>query len=267
MDLFCCVFSSLPSSATVCYFLQPFRSLRSHRSRSWRAWLPPPSSSLNCAFALSTCAASSAPSPAPSSASSEHRSSAWSCAGPARRTDLRRHSGLCPAADDLRRPARRHQQGRTAQPRRARHRLHRRKSHPQELQSPRHLGHHRRPHRRRRRHRLHGRRLRHPRVRPARAADRRRLHRQLQAPARPPRPGHAAAHAVQPNLQIQIVPDDFPSIKEVDLKLSNWPRNGTPKSSPTTSTSTKSPSSIASKSSTSTTSPTPSSPSSCPAKR
>jgi hypothetical protein len=36
-------------------------------------------------------------------------------------------------------------------------------------------------------------------VRAARVADRGRLHRRLQAPARPPRPRHAAAHAVQPH--------------------------------------------------------------------
>src|SRR6202046_1132228 len=30
-------------------------------------------------------------------------------------------------------------------------------------------------------------------------------------------------------VQVQIVPDDFPSIREVDLKLLNWPRSGRPR--------------------------------------
>ena len=37
-------------------------------------------------------------------------------------------------------------------------------------------------------------------------------------------------------IQVQIVPDDFPSIREVDLSRPSWPRSGRRRWSPTTST-------------------------------
>ena len=58
-----------------------------------------------------------------------------------------------------------------------------------------------------------------PAVRAARAATGRRLRRLAQAQPRPPRPRHPAAPAEDASLNIQIVEDDFPAVREVDLKL------------------------------------------------
>ena len=121
--------------------------------------------------------------------------------GPARRTpawaQLGRAADLRPAADDLCGAAGGSQQGRPAEPGGAGHRLRRRPAHAAHRQGARHQRHHRRAHRRHRRGRLHRRHDGGAGVCAARAANGSRLDRQLQAPARPPRPGYAAAHAVE----------------------------------------------------------------------
>ena len=113
------------------------------------------------------------------------------------RRELRRAADLRAPADDLRRLAGRRQQGRPAESGSAGHGVLGRQALPPQRQSAGHERDYRRPHRRHRRGRLYRRHAGGAGVRAARAAGGGRLHRRLEAPARPPRPGHAAAHAVQ----------------------------------------------------------------------
>ena len=131
--------------------------------------------------------------------------------GAAVRRELRRAADLRSAADDLCRPAGGRQQGRPAEPGRAGHGVHRRPAIAAQRQGARYQRHHRRPHRRHCRGRLYRRHDGGAGVRAARVADGGRLHRRLKAPARPPRPGHAAAHAVQRQAsRCRLCPTTFP---------------------------------------------------------
>ena len=111
--------------------------------------------------------------------------------------NLRGVADLRAAADDLCGPAGGSQQGRPAESGGAGHRLRRRQAHAPHRQGARYQRDHRRPHRRHCRGGLYRRHDGGAGVCAARAAGGGRLDRRLEAPARPPRPRHAAAHAVE----------------------------------------------------------------------
>ena len=131
--------------------------------------------------------------------------------GAACQRQLGRAADLCAAADDLCGPAGGRQQGRPAEPGGAGHGFQRRQAHAPQRQGARHQRHHRRAHRRHCRGRLYRRHDGGAGVCAARAADGGRLDRRLEAPARPARPGHAAAHAVQRQAsRCRLCPTTFP---------------------------------------------------------
>ena len=130
------------------------------------------------------------------------------------------HQALHSVSDDVCRSGCWREQGRFPESVRAGRNFRRRASAEEGLQDSGYQRHHRRPHRRYLRNRFSGRDSGDSPFRAARTPAGRRLRGFAEAQSRPPRSGHSADESRRwPGITVQFVENDYPQVREVDMKL------------------------------------------------